>query len=524
MKRYYCIICILCIHQTLVNAQGQLSGDFESNVEFYQRDSLIGAYGTPHYDNLLTGVNGWLNVYYQNQDQGFEAGIRLDVFNNSNLHNPGTPYTAQGIGRWYVKKKLDNLTISGGYLYDQIANGLIFRSYEERPLGIDNALFGLQLEYQLTTNLTLKAFAGQQKDLFSTYKPVIKGGTAEYTFGNGTVNFVPGVSILNRTLDQDNMNTIVSTINSYPVEERFVPAYNMYAGSYYHTLNVKNIAWNLELAFKSEEAVRATDGNLFNANGYAAFTALSYSVKGFGITGQFRKVQDWAMRVSPNEVLLDGILDYLPAMSRQNSTRLTARYQAVAQELGENAFQFNVTYTPSKGNTLGVNYSQTFNADTLLFREIYADYEMRRQKYKLLIGAQYIQYNQEVFEFKPNAPMVEPITPFAEFTYKLDRKKSLRIEAQYQYNDHDYGSWIFALLEFNIAPQWSFTASDMWNYKPLKTVDALHYPMLAAVYTYKASRFSLSYVKQTEGIVCTGGVCRYEPAFSGYKFGILTNF
>lgn len=102
------------------------------------------------------------------------------------------------------------------------------------------------------------------------------------------------------------------------------------------------------------------------------------------------------MRVSPNEVLLDGILDYLPAMSRQNSTRLTARYQAVAQELGENAFQFNVTYTPSKGNTLGVNYSQTFNADTLLFREIYADYEMRRQKYKLLIGAQYIQYNQEV--------------------------------------------------------------------------------------------------------------------------------
>lgn len=524
MKRYYCILCIICIQQTLVNAQGQLSGDFESNVEFYQRDSLIGAYGTPHYDNLLTGVNGWLNVYYQNQEQGFEAGIRLDVFNNSNLHNPGTPYTAQGIGRWYVKKKLDNLTISGGYLYDQIANGLIFRSYEERPLGIDNALFGLQLEYKLTENLTLKAFAGQQKDLFSTYKPVLKGGTAEYTFGNGTVNFVPGVSILNRTLDQDNMNTIVSTINSYPVEDRFVPAYNMYAGSYYHTLNVKNIAWNLELAVKSEEAVRAPDGVLFNANGYAAFTSLSYSVKGFGITGQFRKVQDWAMRVSPNEVLLDGIIDYLPAMSRQNSTRLTARYQAVAQELGENAFQFNVTYTPSRGNTFGANYSQTFNADTLLFREIYADYEMRRNKYKLLFGGQYIQYNQQVFEFKPNAPMVEPITPFVEFTYKLDRKKSFRLEAQYQYNDHDFGSWIFGLIEFNIAPQWSFSASDMWNYKPLKTTDALHYPMLAAVYTYKASRFSLSYVKQTEGIVCTGGVCRYEPAFSGYKFGILTNF
>ncbi|MFN3940867.1 MAG: DUF6029 family protein, partial [Chitinophagales bacterium] len=219
-----------------------------------------------------------------------------------------------------------------------------------------------------------------------------------------------------------------------------------------------------------------------------------------------------------------GIMDYLPSMSRQNSTRLTAKYQAVAQELGEMAYQLNITYTPSKGNTLNANYAATNDADVQLFREIYLDYEMRRSKYKLLAGGQYIQYNQEVFEFKPNAPMVEPITVFTEFTYKFDRKKSLRTELQYQYNEHDYGSWVFGLAEFNVAPKWSFTASDMWNFDPLKTEDALHYPMLAAVYTMKSTRFSLSYVKQTEGIVCTGGVCRYEPAFSGYKFGIITTF
>lgn len=524
MNRIFITCFITFFALPVLFGQGQFSGDFESNVEFYQRDSAIGAYGTPHYDDLLTGVNGWLSVNYQNNAQGIEAGIRLDVFNNSNLHNPGTPYTAQGIGRWYVSKEFDNLKISGGYLYEQFGNGLVFRSYEERPLGIDNALFGLQVEYQVTENFKLRALAGQQKDMFSTYAPVIKGGTADYTFTKNALNFNPGISLLNRTLDQDNMNTIVATINAYPLEERFVPSYNMYAASYYHTMNFKTLSWNFEYALKNQEAIRNADGLLIDENGYAVYTALTYAVKGFGITGQFRQVRDWVVRVSPNEILLDGILDYLPSMSRQNSTRLTARYQAVAQELGEIAYQLNITYSPSKGNTLNANYAETKDADVQLFREIYLDYEMRRSKNKLLVGAQYIQYNQEVFEFKPNAPMVEPITAFTEFTYKFDRKKSLRVEMQYQYNEHDYGSWIFGLAEFTIAPKWSFTASDMWNYDPLKTEDALHYPMLATVYTMKATRFSLSYVKQTEGIVCTGGVCRYEPAFSGYKFGIISTF
>jgi hypothetical protein len=27
-----------------------------------------------------------------------------------------------------------------------------------------------------------------------------------------------------------------------------------------------------------------------------------------------------------------------------------------------------------------------------------------------------------------------------------------------------------------------------------------------------------------EGIVCTGGVCRFEPAFSGFKTSLITSF
>jgi hypothetical protein len=120
--------------------------------------------------------------------------------------------------------------------------------------------------------------------------------------------------------------------------------------------------------------------------------------------------------------------------------------------------------------------------------------------------------------------MVQTITPFAELTYKFDRKKSMRVELQYQQCEQDYGSWVYGLLEYNIAPKWSFAVSDMWNYEPLRTEEALHYYSIFTGYTHKSSRFTLNYVKQIAGIVCTGGVCRYEPAFSGLKAGLVTTF
>jgi hypothetical protein len=505
--------------------QSQFSGDLQVNTDFYQPDSVIGATGTPHYDNLKSGLDAWLQLNYQNPSAGLEAGIRLDVFNNSNLHNPGSAYTDQGIGRWYVSKTLNNMKISGGYLYEQFGAGYVFRSYEERPLGIDNALFGIELEYTLDTNWTLKALAGKQKDLFTTFNPVIKGANIEGVIYANKVMFTPGASFLNRTIDQENMDIIATTINSYPLEERFVPTYNMYAGSVYNTLTVKNISWYIEYAIKSQEAIKNAVGQLIDADGNVIYTSLSYSQKGFGVTGQYRKVDNWVMRTSPNELLLDGILDYLPALTKQNSLRLTARYQDVAQELGETAYQLNITFSPQKGITVNANYSDVKSSDNVqLFREAIADIEIRKKEYKLLLGAQYVLYNQQVLEAHPTDTTITPITPFAEFTYKFDRKKSLRFELQYQDNEGDYGSWVYGLAEFSIAPKWSFTASDMYNFKPLKTDEALHLPLLAAVFTQNDNRFSLSYTRQLAGIVCTGGVCRFEPAFSGIKFQIISTF
>jgi len=102
-------------------------------------------------------------------------------------------------------------------------------------------------------------------------------------------------------------------------------------------------------------------------------------------------------------------------------------------------------------------------------------------------------------------------------------------------DNRDFGDWVFLLAEFSIAPHWTFTISDMYNIDPDPTnpdiptlsngeKEKIHYPRLDVYYTHRANRFSLSYVKQVEGIVCAGGICRVEPAFSGVKVTINSTF
>jgi len=148
------------------------------------------------------------------------------------------------------------------------------------------------------------------------------------------------------------------------------------------------------------------------------------------------------------------------------------------------------------------------------------------------LGYQLINYNQQLFEAKPGVPYVIANTIFGEATYKFSSKRSLRIEAQYLKTDADLGSFVNGLLELNIAPHYSFSAGDMVNVKPGarnkpaagKEFDLIHYWNVFGAYTRKNTRLTGGYIKQVEGVNCAGGVCRVEPAFSGVRLTMTTNF
>ena len=120
--------------------------------------------------------------------------------------------------------------------------------------------------------------------------------------------------------------------------------------------------------------------------------------------------------------------------------------------------------------------------------------------------------------------MVKAYTAFAEFFKQADDTHSWRFEAQYQYSQHGYGSWIYGLAEYGIAPKWLFSASNMYNYRKPDGSAGENYYALSTSFQQNGQRLMLSYVRQVEGVVCSGGICRYEPAFNGFRINLWATF
>lgn len=505
--------------------QGTFSGDFMMNLNFFQRDSSIKASGNPLYDNYLSGNEGWLDLRY-NYD-GWTFFVRADGFNNSNLYNPTQAMTGFGIGAWSVTKEMKKLSVTAGYIYDQIGSGILFRSYEDRGLLIDNALVGFELKYKLTDNVLLKGFTGQQKVLFDKYAPVIKGFNAEGDFSAGKAHLIPGVGVLNRTLDQTSMDAVVGTIDAQDSATRFEPMYNMYAFTLYNTLTWGDFSWYVEGSYKTHEAI-VENNTLVDKPGNVEYTTLGYAKKGLAINFTGKRTEDFVMRTSPNQILLNGMLNWQPIVARLRPQRLMSRYTPASQDISEQAGNVDVLIAPNDYLNITTNYTHINTLDNVeLYREAYAEADYQGfDSWLLEVGAQYMEYNMAIYQAKPGVPIVKAFTPFAEATYRITKTQSLRAEFEYQDTKQDYGSWLFALLEYDIAPKWAFSVSDMYNVVPNKAVvqKANHYYNIFVAYTQGPHRFSLAYVKQVDGINCTGGVCRYEPAFSGVKGMITTSF
>ena len=534
--------------------QGRLSGNFESTGNFFIRDSLIGAANTPQYDRQKYGADAWLSLNYQYM--GFDMGLRFDMFQNSNLLNPSGSYTQQGIGRWYISKKIHKLGISGGYIYDQIGSGLIFRAYEERALAIDQALYGLRLTYDLSPDWQIKVFTGRQKQQFDSYKSVIRGISIDgfVASDSSSLTLAPGFAVVGRNLDDASMNNLVANLNTYRKEDvsDMKPKYNTYAFSAYNTLSAGPISWYLEGAYKTKDifldpfeqriTVNAdtVTGRYVQRSGTVIYSSLSYANKGLGITLEGKRTENFDFRTRPQEEGNQGLMHYLPPMTRVNTYRLLARYAAATQYIGEWAFQADVSYRVNKTLLVSANFSNITDLNgQQLYRELFTEVQYKYQRKWILLGGLQLQnYNQEIYQNKPGVAPVKTVTPYADFLYKLDRKKAIRMEAQYMNvsKDHgersDYGNWAFGLAELTLAPHWTFTASDMFNIAPGKLSPVkedgskarVHYTRFDIFYTHGATRLSIGYIRQPEGIVCSGGICRLEPAFNGVRMSASATF
>ena len=154
------------------SGQVSVSGSIQSDVLLPQKDEKIGAEA---YDEFaLTNTYADVSLVSKHLD----AGARVE-FLQYPLPGFEKDFKGWGVPHAYLKGHFEKLELTAGTFYDQFGSGFIFRTYEERSLGIDNALLGGRVVYKPSQNLTLKALTGKQRQYWSLADSWISGADAE---------------------------------------------------------------------------------------------------------------------------------------------------------------------------------------------------------------------------------------------------------------------------------------------------------------------------------------------------------
>ena len=72
-------------------------------------------------------------------------------------------FNGWGVSNIYVKALGNGFDVTVGDFYDQFGSGFVFRTYEERSLGIDNSIRGARLNVSAVKGANLKLLGGVQR-------------------------------------------------------------------------------------------------------------------------------------------------------------------------------------------------------------------------------------------------------------------------------------------------------------------------------------------------------------------------
>lgn len=531
------------------NSNGTIQGDFNLSTQSYYEDPAINA---EKVDEFML-MNAYSNIRYNKGN--FTAGVRFESYLNilqgfdSNFNGNGIPYR-------FAQYNVNGLDITVGNFYEQFGNGLIFRSYEEKTLGIDNVMDGVRLKYSPLKGLSLKGFVATQRLFWEQGPGIIRGFDADLNLNeaissleSSKTNAIIGGSFVSRFQDDNNpVFNLPENVAAYAIRS---------------TVNRGKISFNSEYAYKYNDPAGGITYNNF-APGSALMTNLSYSQRGLGIMLEAHRVDNMDYRSKRGGTGKELTLNYIPAISKQHAYTLAAFYPFATQPLGELGFQGEINYTFKKKSKLGgkygtqvaVNYSRinglnggpselTLNRDhtpmffsvineELYFRDLNFDLKKKiSKKVKVMLNYLDVIYNKDVIEGKIIGKNVHARIGIAEVNYKIKPKHTLRSEFQYLSVDKseefykDQGDWVMGLVEYTFSPHWFFAFVDQYNggyTSEGKTYEAVHYLNISCGYSKGTNRFELGYGKVREGIFCVGGVCRNVPSSNGFTLNITSSF
>ena len=586
MKKYLPLLAAAVLTALSAAAQEEdggvsLKGSIQSDVLIPQEDQKI---GTGTYKDW-----GLTNTYVDLQllNKYVSAGARFEYLDHP-LPGFEKDFQGWGVPHIYVTGRLKHAELTLGDYYEQFGSGFILRTYEERSLGIDNSLRGARLTLKPVKGVTLKALAGQQRvywhnrswDKDFTYlngtDPWIYGADLELNVDqwfkrmdeNGS-RLTLGVSAVTKHERAEDIVNLRPTGAKDEFGTDILGAYKLNLPTDVGAIDVRaqfqkgNYSLMAEYALKSQDP--SFDNGYIYRRGNALMLSGSYSKRGMSLLLQAKRSEDMAFRSERSRTGTAAFINHLPAFSQQQTYALAALYPYATQNsLGEWAFQGEFSYTFKRKTALGGKYGTTVKLNASHIRGIdrqplmaagqpvedlqgtkgyttkffrmghdtyYQDINVQLDKkvtkdFKLNLMYMHQRYNKTIVE--GHGGTINSHIAIAEGKYTINKKLTLRGEAQYLHTKQDQGDWWYGLLELSVLPHFMFTISDMYNAKVPNTDETAtskqHFYMVSGCYTHGAHRLQLSYGKTRAGYNCTGGVCRYVPASKGLQVSYNFNF
>ena len=478
--------------------------------------------------------------------RGMEAALRGELMEWP-LLGFEAGFKGYGLSHLHVSTQFDWGKITIGDVYGQFGSGLILRLYEERSLGIDNALRGAKFELTPYTGIRLELLGGKQRRYWNCYTDGAGGWnyTQDAALGanlelqisdwseamrNAGANLLIGGSYVSK---YEAFDTIMSPDN--PTLMYNVPEW-VGAGDIRAKFQMKG--WNalVEYAYKANDP--CSDNNMSYKPGQTLLASLSYSQKGMSVIAQVKRSENMFFRSDRQLRGIAGYLNHLPAFANQHTYALAALYPYATQMSGEWAFQGEIRYTWKRGTKMGGKYGTTLKLNASHVRGLqetntwlasketyYTDVNLELNKKinkKWYIGAMlmYQTYNKAVVE--GHGDLIRSGIGVVEAKYAVNKNIQMRAELQYLFTKQDEGQWIFALYELSLWKQLMISGQWMYNIGYAPEANNEHFYTVGATYAKGAHRVMLSYTKTRAGYNCSGGVCRYVPKQEGVN--ITYNF
>lgn len=453
-----------------------------------------------------------------------------------------TDFGGYGISHLHVGANFDWGKITIGDVYGQFGSGMVLRLYEDRALGVDNALRGGKIEATPYKGIYFTALGGKQRRYWNCYTDGAWGWNYKQDAVLGA-NFELGIHEWSERLQEAGANLTIggSYVSKYQkadtilfIDPSAMQAY-MYnlpdwvgAGSVRAQLQMKG--WNAMV----EYAYKANDPSVLNNYSYnhgeALLMSLSYSQKGLAVLAQVKRSENMSFRSDRQANLIAGTINHMPPFAMQHTYMLTSLYPYSTDLIAnEWAFQGEVRYTWKRGTAMGGKYGTTLKLNASHIRgtsdtwvgmseePYYTDVNLELNKKinkQWYIGAMamYQTYNKRIIG---KSGIARSGIGVVEAKYAMNKKVQMRAELQYLYSRQYEGQWIAALYELSLWRQ--LVLSGQWMYNIGHAPDATngHYYTVAATYTHGAHRLMAGYTKTRAGFNCSGGVCRYVPEQQG---------